>query len=140
MIGQELHEKTFLDAFGGSGIMGFEAFSRGATTTIYEKKYAVFRSIQVLIQQESVEIVVKIKFLPKEFFDVVNNIVARHLAVEPFSLPELDAGRQQRRDSELRRATDAKLARPLDATERREYVIGRLVGVAVLTAREDGKE
>ena len=43
MIGQNLEEKSFLDAFGGSGIMGLEARSRGAyPVLISEKNNTVF--------------------------------------------------------------------------------------------------
>jgi 16S rRNA (guanine966-N2)-methyltransferase len=36
-LGQNFEGRSFLDAFGGSGIMGLEAYSRGATTTIFEQ-------------------------------------------------------------------------------------------------------
>ncbi len=38
MIGHDLSGERVLDAFGGSGIMGLEAWSRGADVTIVEKR------------------------------------------------------------------------------------------------------
>ena len=40
MIGHDLSAVRFLDAFGGTGVMGFEAWSRGAVVTIVEKRRA----------------------------------------------------------------------------------------------------
>ena len=37
MIGQDLRGVSVLDAFGGSGLLGLEAWSRGASVTIVEK-------------------------------------------------------------------------------------------------------
>ena len=47
MIGQHLEGVTMLDAFGGSGLITFEAISRGATVTTIEKNHAVGHQIQV---------------------------------------------------------------------------------------------
>jgi len=38
MIGQDLHGISFLDSFGGSGIMGLEAWSRGADPVLITEK------------------------------------------------------------------------------------------------------
>lgn len=46
MVGQDLEGWRALDAFGGSGLLGFEAFSRGAEVTIVEKRRGVARAIQ----------------------------------------------------------------------------------------------
>ena len=46
MIGHDLSGWTVLDAFGGSGLLGFEAYSRGADVLIVEKRPAVSRQIQ----------------------------------------------------------------------------------------------
>lgn len=46
MVGQDLAGWRALDAFGGSGLLGFEAFSRGAQVTIVEKRRGVARVIQ----------------------------------------------------------------------------------------------
>ena len=46
MVGQDLDGWCALDAFGGSGLLGFEAFSRGAEVTIVEKRRGVARAIQ----------------------------------------------------------------------------------------------
>lgn len=52
MLGQELDEVRFLDAFGGSGIMGIEAYSRGADVTICEKRKGAFLAIKKTIGKE----------------------------------------------------------------------------------------
>ena len=52
MIGQNLQGQSFLDAFGGSGIMGLEARSRGASPVlISEKKQGTFRSIIKMVKE-----------------------------------------------------------------------------------------
>ena len=56
MIGQDLSGKSFLDAFGGSGVMGIEAYSRGASTTIYEKNNTAYRNILRCLKKESMNI------------------------------------------------------------------------------------
>jgi 16S rRNA G966 N2-methylase RsmD len=52
MIGQNLSEVRFLDAFGGSGIMGVEAYSRGANVTICEKRRGAFLAIKNLVHKK----------------------------------------------------------------------------------------
>jgi 16S rRNA (guanine966-N2)-methyltransferase len=46
MVGQDLEGWRALDAFGGSGLLGFEAYSRGAEVTIVERRSQVVRRIQ----------------------------------------------------------------------------------------------
>jgi len=46
MIGQELDGVTVLDGFGGSGLLTFEAASRGATVTTVERNRAVTRQLR----------------------------------------------------------------------------------------------
>ncbi|MEL6343413.1 MAG: RsmD family RNA methyltransferase [Myxococcota bacterium] len=46
MTGQDLSGWSVLDAFGGSGLLGFEAYSRGASVVIVERRRAVSRQIQ----------------------------------------------------------------------------------------------
>ena len=41
-LGNDLRDSKALDLFGGSGSLGFEANSRGATVTIVEKDKSVF--------------------------------------------------------------------------------------------------
>ena len=53
MIGQDLTGIRFLDAFGGSGIVGVEAFSRGAEVMICENRRGAFLAIKNLLIQES---------------------------------------------------------------------------------------
>jgi 16S rRNA (guanine(966)-N(2))-methyltransferase RsmD len=51
MIGQDLSGWTVLDAFGGTGLLGFEAWSRGAErVTICEKNAAAWRAIEASAQ------------------------------------------------------------------------------------------
>lgn len=60
MIGQNLEGNSFLDAFGGSGIMGVEAYSRGAyPVVITEKNATSFRKITDAISDLKADIVVK---------------------------------------------------------------------------------
>ena len=59
IIGQDLTGKSFLDAFGGSGLMGIEAYSRGASATIYEKNNAAFRNIVQTIKKGQMHITVE---------------------------------------------------------------------------------
>ena len=59
MIGQDLTDKVFLDAFGGSGLMGIEAYSRGAQTTIYEKSNTAYRNILKCVKKEGMNITVR---------------------------------------------------------------------------------
>ena len=56
IIGQDLTGKTFLDAFGGSGLMGIEAYSRGADAVIYEKNRAAFINIQQGLTKSNIKI------------------------------------------------------------------------------------
>ena len=49
MIGQDLNGVSFLDAFGGSGIMGLEVWSRGATPVLITEKNT--RSVQQIRRQ-----------------------------------------------------------------------------------------
>lgn len=46
MVGQDLEGLRVLDAFGGSGLLGLEAWSRGAQVTIVERRAHVARAIQ----------------------------------------------------------------------------------------------
>ena len=52
MIGQDLSGVSFLDSFGGSGIMGFEAWSRGASPVLITEKNP--RSTQQIRRQAEV--------------------------------------------------------------------------------------
>ncbi|MFT5684412.1 MAG: 16S rRNA (guanine966-N2)-methyltransferase [Myxococcota bacterium] len=46
MVGQDLDGWRALDAFGGSGLLGFEAFSRGAEVMIIDRDPKVVRRIK----------------------------------------------------------------------------------------------
>lgn len=46
LIGQDLSGQRVLDAFGGSGLLGLEAWSRGARVVIVERQRRAVRTIQ----------------------------------------------------------------------------------------------
>ncbi len=46
MVGQDLSDQRVLDAFGGSGLLGLEAWSRGAEVTVVERRSRVARQIR----------------------------------------------------------------------------------------------
>lgn len=46
MLGQDLTGSTWLDAYGGSGIVGLEAWSRGARVSLVEKDARAFAAIR----------------------------------------------------------------------------------------------
>lgn len=50
IVGQDLTNVRVLDAFGGSGLLSFEAYSRGATVTTVERHRATARQIQEAAQ------------------------------------------------------------------------------------------
>ena len=79
-LGQDLTGLTCLDAFGGSGILGFEAASRGARRVVIlereRKPFNALREHAALFQCERIETICcdAIKFAPlvsAERFDVV---------------------------------------------------------------------
>ena len=45
LVGQDLAGQRVLDAFGGSGLLGLEAWSRGAEVTVFERDRAALRGI-----------------------------------------------------------------------------------------------
>jgi 16S rRNA (guanine966-N2)-methyltransferase len=60
MVGQELSGWTALDAFGGSGLLGFEAFSRGASVTMVEHSRDVALTLQNTAKKLGVELDLRI--------------------------------------------------------------------------------
>ena len=56
IVGQDLDQLRFLDAFGGSGVMGIEAYSRGAFVTICENRKTAFHGIKKTINDENLGI------------------------------------------------------------------------------------
>ncbi len=46
LVGHDLEGRTVLDAFGGSGLLGLEAWSRGGAVTIVEKNPKAIRGIR----------------------------------------------------------------------------------------------
>lgn len=55
LVGHDLVDYRFLDAYGGSGLIGLEAWSRGASVTIVERHPATFRALQRRGQELEVE-------------------------------------------------------------------------------------
>ncbi len=51
MVGQDLSQTRFLDAFGGSGLMGLEAWSRGAEVVVVEQRPKVAAELKARGQQ-----------------------------------------------------------------------------------------
>ena len=68
MIGQNLEGVTVLDAFGGSGLLTFEAYSRGADVTTVERNRAAARGIQAAADGLGVKLDLRI--------DDVRNVIA----------------------------------------------------------------
>ena len=60
ILGQDLGGRDFLDGFGGSGLITFEAISRGATVTTVERNRTIASGIQASAAQLSVEIDLRI--------------------------------------------------------------------------------
>ena len=60
MIGQHLEGVTMLDAFGGSGLITFEAISRGASVTTVERNRAVGHQIQAEAERLEVHVDLRI--------------------------------------------------------------------------------
>jgi 16S rRNA (guanine(966)-N(2))-methyltransferase RsmD len=56
ILGQDLGGRDFLDGFGGSGLITFEAISRGATVTTVERNRNIASGIQASAAQLSVNI------------------------------------------------------------------------------------
>lgn len=46
LLGQDLRGERFLDAFGGAGLVGLEAWSRGAEVTVVERDRRAVRAIR----------------------------------------------------------------------------------------------
>ena len=77
-LGNDLRDLKALDLFGGSGSLGFEANSRGATVTIVEKDKAVYKKINRNIEQHKMQKIEvhntdAIKFISqvKETYDII---------------------------------------------------------------------
>jgi 16S rRNA (guanine966-N2)-methyltransferase len=78
-LGQQMQGLTCLDLFSGTGIMGFEALSRGASSAVLvEKSHAVYQSLsqnKQLLKAENVQILNMdaLQFLAgnKQLFDVI---------------------------------------------------------------------
>ena len=76
MIGQDLSGLTFWDAYGGSGIMGIEAYSRSAKfVLITEQNHRVYASIKNTIRDLHIEVdLIKtdyLKIVPTQEFDII---------------------------------------------------------------------
>lgn len=60
MVGQDLSGRRFLDAYAGSGIMGLEAWSRGATVVAVERDRRAARAIRERVAELSAAIEVRV--------------------------------------------------------------------------------
>lgn len=56
IVGQDLHGVRVLDAFGGSGLLGFEAWSRGAEVVICERRPKVAAAIRAVAAELRAEV------------------------------------------------------------------------------------
>ncbi|MFT4976593.1 MAG: 16S rRNA (guanine966-N2)-methyltransferase [Myxococcota bacterium] len=59
MLGHDLSGWSILDAFGGSGLLGFEAHSRGGEVLIVEKRSSVARQIRQAADTLGADVVVR---------------------------------------------------------------------------------
>lgn len=89
MIGQDLTDTSFLDAFGGSGIMGAEAFSRGAyPVVISEKNPKIARNISTQLSSISPNISVQnidaIDSIALQVWDIVFLDPPYAMGIQPF--------------------------------------------------------
>jgi 16S rRNA (guanine966-N2)-methyltransferase len=70
-LGQDLTGKTCLDLFAGTGVMGFEALSRGAASTILvEKSLSAYKALQENKQLLNAE---KAQILHQDALDFLNS-------------------------------------------------------------------
>jgi 16S rRNA (guanine966-N2)-methyltransferase len=98
-LGQTLEGKTCLDLFAGSGVLGFEALSRGARQVVMvEKNRRVLQALRenaAKLGASNLELVEEdaLKFLGRErrAFDVIFVDPPFHLAILPILLPLLGA-------------------------------------------------
>ena len=59
MVGQDQHGRTILDAFGGAGLVGLEAWSRGARVTVFERDRRAWQAIVRRGEQVGAEWIVR---------------------------------------------------------------------------------
>ncbi len=59
MVGQDLAGVTVLDAYGGSGLLGLEAWSRGGSVVVVERHPGVARAIQRTVDALEADVVVR---------------------------------------------------------------------------------
>jgi len=96
MLGQDLSGLSFLDAFGGSGIMAIEAFSRGASSVfVSEINSKVYRSIRKSIDELDANIsVLKIDantMIKRQRWDVIFLDPPYDMDVRPFLKASYDS-------------------------------------------------
>jgi 16S rRNA (guanine966-N2)-methyltransferase len=75
LVGHDLGGSRFLDAYGGSGVIGIEAWSRGASVTVVERHPATFRALQ----RRGAELTVEWETIPGDVLKVVQQL-------EPFDI------------------------------------------------------
>jgi len=96
-LGQELHGLTCLDLFSGTGVMGFEALSRGAKQVVMvEKSTPVYKALienKKLLNAEAAQIfnMDAVQFLAnnKQLFDIIFLDPPYHQGWLPKLLPQL---------------------------------------------------
>lgn len=87
MVGQDLEGVRFLDLCAGSGIMGLEAWSRGAVVTAVEQRRAVLHGIARRAEELGAELTLKVgteRRLPAGPFDLAFCDPPYRLDPEPF--------------------------------------------------------
>ena len=60
MIGHDLTGVRMLDAFGGSGLVAIEAWSRGAAVTVVEKDPAIARSLRRRAAEVEAQLIIRV--------------------------------------------------------------------------------
>jgi len=93
MVGQDLSGWTVLDAFGGSGLLGFEALSRGAALTTCERDREAARQIRISAAGLGIEFMLRVRDVTQVFqsgvWDLV--LVDPPYAADPLPWAELAA-------------------------------------------------
>lgn len=66
ILGQDLSGESFLDAFGGSGLVALEAWSRGAEVTVVERS----RRVAASLRRRAAEVGAELRLLEGDTFDI----------------------------------------------------------------------
>lgn len=87
MVGQDLAGWTVLDAFGGSGLLGFEALSRGAALTTCERDRETARQIRISAAELGIEFMLRVRDVTQVFQSGVWDLVLLDPPYEADPLP-----------------------------------------------------